>query len=73
MLAGAFLLPAGQAAGACDCGVLPTLGRAFEYSAMGFGTNDVTMSGSAFADNGNIGLAEGGKKGTLSGGRIEDL
>jgi hypothetical protein len=70
MLAGA-LLPA-QAARACDCSVLPTLGRAFDYSAMGFGENDITMSGSAFADNGNIGLATGGKKVTLSGGATID-
>ena len=75
MLAGALLLPAAQSEAAdCDCAGLPTLGRAFQYPAFGFGKDDVVMSGSAFADNGNIGLAGGGggKKVALSGGATID-
>ena len=71
LLAAALLLPAGRSE-ACDCSVLPTLGRAFEYPAFGFGKDDIVMSGSAFADNGNIGLASGDKKVALSGGSTID-
>ena len=72
MVAAALLLPAGPA-GACDCGTLPTLKSAFEFAAFGMGKNDITMSGSAFADNGNIGMAGGNAaKVIMSGGATID-
>ncbi|MBW2269632.1 MAG: hypothetical protein JRH16_13745 [Deltaproteobacteria bacterium] len=49
-----------QASAACDCSVLPTLGRAAEYPAFGLDGVAVLLQGSAFAENGNIGVGDGG-------------
>ena len=73
MLASTLLLPASRARAQCDCGKLPSLKSAFEFSAFGMGKNDITLSGSAFADNGNIGLAGGNSaKVVMSGGATID-
>jgi type IV pilus assembly protein PilY1 len=43
------------AAAACDCSTIPTLGEALNYPAMSL-FKDINISGSVWADNGNVGL-----------------
>ena len=65
-LAASALLLAGRAEAACDCSKLPSLRSALKYPAMSL-FKDVNISGTAWAENGNVGLGnDRGKDGKVS-------